>query len=148
MKAIIIICLQFVFVSTSHANDEIQIVDQTTHKVRLLKKINLIDDQFVYLTVRDEGHVLGQNFIVQLRASCNGESDDFTKLKVLDSFSVCNLKPESVKINRKSTAIAFLSKTANINKYYEDLADGKVDPKVDCNASIEIQKFSLKNICK
>ena len=123
------------------------IIAKTSHNVRLLKKIPMKDGKYVYLTVRDEGHVLGQNFVVQLRASCSGEVEDFSSLDIIDSLSVCNMKPESVKTNRDLTAVAFLSKTANINKYYEDLSNGKSDPKVDCNLKTEIQKFSLRKIC-
>ena len=123
------------------------IIAKTSHNVRLLKKIPMKDGNYVYLTVRDEGHVLGQNFVVQLRASCSGEVEDFSSLDIIDSLSVCNMKPESVKTNRDLTAVAFLSKTANINKYYEDLSSGKSKPKVDCNLKTEIQKFSLRKIC-
>lgn len=123
------------------------IIAKTSHNVRLLKKIPMQDGKFVYLTVRDEGHVLGQNFVVQLRASCSGEVEDFSSLDIIDSLSVCNMKPESVKTNRNLTAVAFLSKTANINKYYENISDGKSEPKVDCNLKTEIQKFSLRKIC-
>jgi hypothetical protein len=123
------------------------IIAKTSHNVRLLKKIPMNDGKIVYLTVRDEGHVLGQNFVVQLRASCSGEVEDFSNLEIIDSLSVCNMKPESVKTNRQLTAVAFLSKTANINKYYDDLSSGKTEPKVDCNLKTEIQKFSLRKIC-
>ncbi len=129
------------------ANEDLNIIAKSSFNVRLLKKINLSDDQIVYLTVRDEGHVLGQNFVVQVRASCKGDIEDYSTLKVIDSISVCNMKPESVKTNKNLTAVAFLAKTANIDKYYEDIANGTADARVECNSKTEIQKFSLKNIC-
>lgn len=147
MKQIVLSMMFLIMFSEVFAEDKIEIIAKTTHNVRLLKKIPMKNGSFVYLTVRDEGHVLGQNFVVQLRASCSGEVEDFSSLEVIDSLSVCNLKPESVKTNRSLTAVAFLSKTANINKYYEDISNGESDPKVDCNLKTEIQKFSLKNVC-
>ncbi len=146
-NSILIFFTIFIFSFSASAEEKMKIIAKNSFNVRLLKKIPLAGGHFVYLTVRDEGHVLGQNFLVQLRASCKGEVDDFSSLKILDSISVCNLKPESVKTNKNLTALAFLSKSANINKYYEDISNGKTEPNVDCNAKTEILKFSLKNIC-
>jgi hypothetical protein len=143
---IIIIIISYAL--NAYAETQPHIIQKSSHNVRLLKTIQISKNQYVYLTVRDEGHVLGQYFVVQLRANCSGAVKDFSKLEVLDSVSVCNMKPESVKTNRDMTAVAFLSKTANINKYYDDISNGVVEPKVDCNSKTEIQKFSLKKICQ
>lgn len=118
------------------------------HDVRLLKTVKVSDKQVVYLSARDNGHVLGQKFILETRVSCSGESEDFTKLEVQDSYSVCNMKPDSIIKNTKGTALAMLVKTANINKYYDDIGEGIASPAVDCHQGNEVLKFSLKNFCK
>lgn len=148
MKKIILGLLILSFQFNSFAADELNIVSKENHDVRLLKTIKLAEGKYVYLTARDEGHVLGQRFLVQTRVSCQGDSKDFSSLPIVDSHSVCNMKPDSVKMNKSMTAIAMLSKSANINKYYEDIASGKSEPQVDCNTKTEVLKFSLKNLCK
>ena len=123
-------------------------VHSEDHETRLLKTIKVGEGQYVYLSARNNGHVLGQKFLLETRVSCDGESQDFTKLEVKDSYSVCNMKPESIIKNTKGTALAMLVKSANINKYYDDIGAGIASPDVSCNGGNEVLKFSLKNFCK
>ena len=147
MKKILFIVLLLVNINTSYA-EEVQLIDNNDHQVRLLKTIKINSNNYVYLSARDNGHVLGQKFIIETRVSCNGEATYFTELEVLDSYSVCNMKPESFVKNKKGTALAMLAKSANINKYYDDIGDGVASPEIYCKSGNEVLKFSLKNLCE
>jgi len=148
-KAITTILSLFIFTLQAQAADEHEEhIHKKDHSVRLLQTVKLSDQQYVYLSARDNGHVLGQKFLIETRVSCNGESTDFTQLEVQDSYSVCNMKPDSIVKNTKSTALAMLVKSANINKYYDDIGDGISSPSIECNKGNEVLKFSMKNLCE
>ena len=133
--------------STSAYADEVKILSKEDHEVRLLKTIKLKDNQYAYLTVRNNGHVSGQKFVIQTRVSCNGPVEDFSALNVVDSHSVCNIQPESVTVNKKLTAIAMYTRSANHEKFTEDLSKGLNPSEPSCNESTETLKFSLKGMC-
>lgn len=126
---------------------EIEILSKEDHEMRLLKTVSVGEEKYLYLSARNNGHVLGQKFIIETRVSCSGEAQDFTDLEVIDSYSVCNMKPESIVENTKGTALAMLAKSANINRYYDDIGAGIASPQIHCKAGTEILKFSLKNLC-
>lgn len=147
MKKIIFSLLAFSIFNSSHAAEEIELINNSDHEVRLLKTVELGEGKYVYLSARNNGHVLGQKFLLETRVSCNGKSKDFAKLEVKDSYSVCNMKPESIVKNKKGTAMAMLVKSANINKYYDDIGEGVASPDVKCNEGNEVLKFSIKNLC-
>ena len=148
MKKVILTLLALSLTQVTFAEEHTDHVHKEDHDVRLLKTIKVSDKQYVYLSARDNGHVLGQKFILETRVSCSGESANFAELEVQDSYSVCNMKPESIVKNNKGTALAMLVKTANINKYYDDIGEGISSPAVNCNDQNEVLKFSLKNFCK
>lgn len=148
MKKLTLTLLILCFTNQTYAEDSVEIVSKKDHEVRLLRKMKFKDNQYVYVTARNNGHVLGQNLIVQTRVSCDGEAADFSELPILDSQSVCNMQPESIVMNKKKTAIAMWSKSANIEKYNDELAEGKTPSKVSCNEENEMLKFSLKSLCK
>lgn len=148
MKKIILTLIATTFSFQAYAQDSMKIVSMKDHDVMLLKTIKLDDNKVVYLTARDNGHVLGQKFLVQKRVSCNGEVENFSELEVLDSYSVCNMKPESITLNNKKNAVAMLSKSANVDQYYDDIEAGLSSPEISCNNNTEILKFSLKGICQ
>jgi hypothetical protein len=147
MKKILLTLITITFSFQSYAEDDLKIVTKEDHQVRLLKTVKLKENQYVYVTARDNGHVLGQKIIVQTRVSCNGKATDFSSLPILDSQSVCNMKPESITMNKAQTALAMYSKSANIEKYNDEIAGGKQPSKISCNEETEMLKFSLKNIC-
>jgi hypothetical protein len=146
MKKIILTLIAITFSFPSYGENEI--IHNTDHSVRLLKTIKLDSNKFVYLTARDNGHVLGQKFLVQKRVSCNGSVEDFSKLEVLDSYSVCNMKPESITLNKNQTAVAMLSKSADVDRYHRDIESGLTSPEINCRKNTEILKFSLNDICE
>ena len=146
MKKLTLTIILLFNINVSYAED-VELINNNDHQVRLLKKIQVNDNGYVYLSARNNGHVLGQKFIIETRVSCNGEVSDFTALEVRDSYSVCNMKPESIVRNKKGTALAMLAKSANINKYYDDIADGITSPQIHCREGNEVLKFSLKHVC-
>jgi len=148
MKKIIFTLIALSIFSSSYASDSTELIRNQDHEVRLLKTVKVGEGQYVYLSARNNGHVLGQRFLIETRVSCTGEAADFTKLEVKDSYSVCNMKPESIVQNDKGTALAMLVKSANINKYYDDIGEGIKSPEVNCHSGNEVLKFSLKNFCK
>jgi len=146
MKKTILTLIAIAFSFQSYAENIT--ISKTDHNVMLLKTIKLDDNKVIYLTARNNGHVLGQKFIIQKRVSCSGAVKDFSELEVLDSYSVCNMKPESITLNNKETAVAMLSKSANIDQYYDDIESGISSPEISCSKNTEILKFSLKDTCR
>ena len=146
MKKILLTFIILTFSNSTLASD-VEVIQKEDHEVRLLKTVNVGDNQVVYLSARNNGHVLGQKFVLETRVSCDGEVSDFTELSVIDSYSVCNMKPESITKNEKGTALAMLAKSANINQYYEDIGEGVSSPEISCNDGNELLKFSLKDLC-
>jgi len=147
MKTLLISLILLFNLNLSFASDE-HVHEHEEHNIRLLETYDLGDGAFMYLSVRDNGHVLGQKFVVETRLSCDGEVQNFSELEVKDSYSVCNMKPESITKNEKGTAVAMIAKSANINKYYDDIGEGLVSPEINCKAENELLKFSLKTLCK
>lgn len=148
MKSTILTLIAITFSFQAYAQNNAKIVSKEDHQVRLLKKMKIKNNSYVYITARDNGHILGQNIIVQTRVSCDGEASDFSELPVIDSQSVCNMKPDSIIMNKKKTAVAMMSKSANIEKYNDELAEGKNPSQIACNEETETLKFSLKSMCK
>ena len=121
----------------------------TSEDFRILKKIRLSDAR-VWLIVREQGHLLGQPFHVELRVQCeNLESESTTPmdLPIKDSFSVCDLDPSSVRVNSNNTALALKTKMADTNDYNKQVAAGVIDPKPKCDPATVIKMFSLRNLC-
>jgi len=150
MKKIILTLLALSIFTSVDAQDsgEHSHEHEQDHETRLLKTVTTEGGHTVYLSARDNGHVLGQRFLLETRVSCNGHVEDFEKLEVQDSYSVCNMKPESIVKNKKGTALAMLVKSANIHQYYDDIAEGISSPSVNCKYGNEVLKFSLKNFCE
>jgi hypothetical protein len=144
MRKLLCIAILSLSVASAYAHEG----HDDNYELRLLKTIELKDKQVVYLTVRDQGHVLGQPFIVETRVSCQGPVTEVSKLPVHDSYSVCDMQPESIKLNKQRTAVAMKSKSADINSYYSDIEKGVQRTEVRCRPKTEILKFTLQNLCK
>lgn len=124
--------------------------DETEHsgKYRVLKEMQAPDGKGVTLMVREGGHLLGQRFQVELRAQCEKTTKDPIQWEVQDSFSVCDLSPDSAKVNSKKTAVALKTKMADIKFYDDQVAQGIKHPEERCQEQTTVKKFSLKTICK
>ena len=107
---------------------------------RTLKEIQLKDGGQVYILAREDGHLLGQPYQVELRVRCHSQKEETIKLPIKDSFSVCDMSPESLKVNTKKTAVAMKVKMADINSYYEKVERGVASPEVDCAKPTTIKK--------
>jgi hypothetical protein len=117
------------------------------HEFRVLKEFNVQGGKAIILT-HEGGHLMGQPFQVELRAQCDGAaSTELVDLPVKDSFSVCDLDPESLKINSRQTALAIKTKVADLKTYYDQVSDGIKEPELKCATKTQIKKFSLNNLC-
>lgn len=146
MKSSLLAVLFVLSCITTHAH-EADKVNPEEFNLRLLKTIELEGGTVVYITARDQGHVLGQPFVIETRVSCKGRDEDLKRLKVHDSYSVCDMEPHSIVVNRQNTAVAMKSKAADIDSYYQSIAGGKTPSEVSCQEKTELLKFSLKNLC-
>lgn len=115
---------------------------------RILKIITLEPDKKAYLIAREEGHLIGQPIQVELRESCGLIHKPVTQMPVLDSFSVCDIAPESFKLNSKKSAVAMKIKVADLDAYHNQVEKGIKSPEVKCAQDTRVRKFSLKKICK
>lgn len=116
---------------------------------RVLLKGKSIDGVSYAVTAREKAHVLGQKFQVELRYDCSNNSQLSPEvLPVQDSFSVCDLSPQSLRENLSRTAIAVKTKRADINSYYDQLERKVQQPNLSCHKTTEIKKFSLQGLCK
>jgi len=116
---------------------------------RILKEVQISDGK-AFLTVSERIHVLGQPFHIEVRAQCRGQLGSAVEtLPVIDSMTVCDLDPNSVKINSESTAVAVKTKMANIEAHYAQFEAGREpDPRrIPCESQTEIVTFSLQNLC-
>ncbi len=107
----------------------------------------------VWLIVREVGHMMGQPFQVELKVQCHPSSDtaptvDIMEVPVQDSFSVCNMDPESVVMNLEQTGIAMKTKSVDMNNYNNQVASGIVNIKPQCAKDTTIRVFSLENLCQ
>ena len=116
-------------------------------EVRVLQTVDLKDSSKAYIVAREAGHILGQPFQVELRLNCKGEEKEVSLLPVHDSMSVCDIDPNSLKLNKNQTAIAMKTKMADMNRYYKDMEE---DPtaKVHCAEATKVIKFSLEKLCQ
>ena len=119
----------------------------SSEQVRILKEIKLEENKKAYIVVREAGHLLGQPYQVELRVQCDENKTKVLNLPVKDSYSVCDLKPESLKINLEKTALAMKVKTADLINYYDQVDRGIFNPKVRCQRQTSIEKFSLRKLC-
>lgn len=120
---------------------------ETDSKLRQLGEYASPSGHKVYLVAREDGHLLGQPYQLELRADCGGDGGSVKSLPIQDSFSVCDMDPDSIKMNIKKTAIAMKVKLADIGSYDQKIAQGQASPEVSCLAATTIKKFSLKNLC-
>jgi hypothetical protein len=138
-----LICLLIAFPVSGHEHK-----DGDIHEVRVLKHLFLKDGKKAVVLVREGGHILGQPFQVEIRANCQTQETDYQKWPVQDSFSVCDLSPESVKVNQAQTAVALKTKRADTQKYDDQLSRGVSSPDLVCHEKTQIKKFSLKTLCQ
>lgn len=122
--------------------------DSSSEDIRILKEINLVQGGKVYVTARQAGHILGQQFQVEVRVSCLGEVERPGELEVSDSFSVCDMDPDSLVVNRSGTAVAMKTKMAKVFSETELLSGENRNFYESCASKTEIKKFSLRNLCQ
>ncbi len=120
--------------------------DQSESDYRVLKTIEAGQGK-AFIVAREDGHLLGQPYQVELRLNCDASDQDVMNLPIKDSFSVCDMKPESLKINKSQTAIAMKTKMADLDSYYAQVEQGIAHPEVSCQEKTTIKKISLKNLC-
>lgn len=120
---------------------------QDSQEYRVLKYMKK-GSAHIYLMVREEHHRLGQPFQVELRVSCTGAVSNPLLLDIHDSLSVCDLDPNSSKINRTETALAIKTKMADLEAYNDQIASGQIHPHLSCLIDTEIKKFSLNGLCQ
>ena len=123
-----------------HEHDKIK-------EYRVLEQVNKYEEGYAFVMVREGGHLLGQPYQVELRVECSGILSDPLKVKVKDSFSVCDLDPDSIKVNSDGTAIAVKAKMADVNYYDDQIAQGVSSPEMRCLEKTTIKKFSLRKLC-
>ncbi|MCB0377460.1 MAG: hypothetical protein KDD33_03120 [Bdellovibrionales bacterium] len=119
----------------------------TSGELRILKEIKLAKGK-AFLVVRKDEHLLGRPFQVEVRAQCPGDASQVEDLAIKDSYSVCDLEPDSVKLNKKRSALALKTKEANVAAYEDQIAKGNMSAGVDCMRTTKILKFSLTDLCK
>lgn len=120
--------------------------EASSQEVRVLKEVNLKKGK-AYVVARKAGHLIGRPFQVEVRLDCEGSGQDVQSLKVQDSYSVCDLDPESLKINQAQTAIALKTKDADIETYNDRIAQGETNVDALCAKETKVLKFSLRNLC-
>jgi len=114
---------------------------------RVLKVIQVNQKVKAYVVVREDGHLLGQPYQVELRVRCEQNKDEILQLPIKNSFSVCDLSPQSLKLNQKRNAVAMKVKMADLNNYYHQLEAGLISPQINCAIPTQIKKFSLNALC-
>ena len=114
---------------------------------RVLQELGAISGGKAVLMVKEGGHLLGQPYQVEVRGNCSGGSTSQDKWPVKDSFSVCDLSPESVKLNTQKTAVALKTKMAEVSYFDQQIEEGMQHPQMRCLEKTTIKKFSLKNLC-
>ena len=135
---LLLVFFSFCFSTQSLAHDN--------EEFRILQEFSKGGEYQAWLLVREDGHVLGQPYQVEMRVNCSKVKVQPLEAKVKDSFSVCDLDPDSLKQNRQGSAVALKTKMANIGDYYEKLGRGPAST-VLCQEKTTIKKFSLKNLC-
>ncbi len=128
----------------ANAHDE---AEGPSQEYRVLKQLALNSGIKAAVVVKEGGHLIGRPFQVELRVRCEGASSDVLQWPVHDSFSVCDMSPESVKVNRQMTAVALKAKVADLAHYDQQINDSASDPEVRCHKQTHIKKFSLKSLC-
>ena len=138
--------------SSQGGHSDLHHSSQESQKYRVLKTF-AHSGASVWLIVREAGHMVGQPFQVELRVQCSSSSgsasnENIMNLPVNDSFSVCDLDPESVLINTDQTAMAMKTKSVDMNDYNRQTASGTVDIQPKCSVATTIKTFSLENLCQ
>ena len=114
---------------------------------RVLKSIS-VDHYSAELIVKEGGHLIGQPYQVELRVNCHDSNEsDSTSWDIKDSFSVCDLDPESSIINNQNTAVAIKTKMADMKSYNDAISNGELHPEMKCQKKTQIKKISLRNLC-
>lgn len=139
-KLVFLIFLLVPFVAHTHGDESKET------KIRVLEKVQA-GSSTLYLTAREDGHLLGRPFQTELRVSCV-EGEELKEAKIQDSHSVCDLDPKSAVINKEKTAIAIKVKEADINAYQKAVENGESKAEVPCDKKTKILKFSLRDFCK
>lgn len=114
-------------------------------KIRVLQEMH-VGTTTIYLTAREDGHLLGRPFQTELRISCE-DNEPLKKAIIQDSHSVCDLDPKSIITNNAETAIAVKIKEADIATYQKSIEDGSPLAKVPCAKKTKVLKFSLRDFC-
>lgn len=100
------------------------------------------------IIVREDGHLLGQPYQVELRANCNKTKTIEGQWPIQDSFSVCDLDPKSLKMNKDQSVMALKTKLSDLTNFNEQIELGISAPSVSCSKNTTIKKFNLSDLCK
>ena len=68
-------------------------------------------------------------------------------IPVKDSFSVCDVKPESILVNSDQTGVAMKTKSVDITDYDNQILSATADIKPKCAEGTTIKHFSLEGLC-
>lgn len=119
--------------------------------VQSLRVDNQIGDVFVI--VRNDGHLLGHPYIIELRPNCGGVEKDWKKLKVADSQSACFVMKgtESVDPSNKTLSLKIYEANSvmmNVASMTEPVQGKALDVKPQCSPTATVFTFQLKNFCQ
>ncbi len=123
------------------------LAEASDQEYRVLKNLQDETGDAAAVVVREAGHLHGQPYQVELRVRCNNVSENPLQWSVRDSFSVCDLSPDSVKVNTQGSAVALKTKMADHANFEKQLELGISQPQIGCQSQTTIKKFSLRNLC-
>lgn len=113
---------------------------------RILKSWNIKDNK-IAVVATEQGHLLGQPYQIELRAQCGKQSSEVMQWEVVDSFSVCDISPDSLKMNSQGSALAMKTKMSDLKYFDEQMNSGVISPQTRCLRETSIKKFSLQKLC-
>lgn len=145
MKQTLGVILMLLLPDTLYSHDE---VSKASEEYRQLYQYENQKNQKVVLLAREDGHLIGQPFQIELRVLCKTESaKEPNTWLIRDSFSVCDMDPQSIRMNKQQTAFAMKVKEVDLEDYNRQLEAGENHPEPRCHIKTQIKKFSLKNLC-
>ncbi len=115
------------------------------------KKVSLQGGEALVSTKRIEGK-LGRPYTVELRVKCGAANADWTKLPVVDSEAVCDVKPQSAKLSADGKNISILIRETDAEAFNEATkktageASGALVPQ--CQKSAREFLFNIEKYCR
>ena len=102
----------------------------------------------VVVVVRDDNHLAGQEFLVELRPNCGAENVNVNDLEALDVESACKVDVDSIAINPEKSEISVKVWGVDTKAYRKSANQqlAKATPK--CSGVAKTVKFPLSRFCK